>query len=207
MTGSARKEQKQPETEETFPPVYLGPTPSPGVTAVCKKHATRCHNNQQCLTWEPSIVENGGSWLKSHLPPEELKNRCTCHCSFLPACQVLNPQRQTNFSSSSSQAKDAFKVSVTLSEMVSKARESLITVVQSYTTSRCPELTPPAKDLHAFISQVTNQVIKSCAWQNTGKERARYQKSPRATARAYLHREAGCRKAMLVLVCGRRVMT
>lgn len=123
-------------------------------------------------------MENGGSWLKSHLPPEELKNRCTCHCSFLPACQVLNPQRQTNFSSSSSQAKDAFKVSVTLSEMVSKARESLITVVQSYTTSRCPELTPPAKDLHAFISQVTNQVIKSCAWQNTGKERARYQKSP-----------------------------
>lgn len=95
-----------------------------------------------------------------------------------PAWQVLNPQRQTNFSSSSSQAKDAFKVSVTLSEMVSKARESLITVVQSYTTSQCPELTPPAKDLHAFISQVTNQVIKSCAWQNTGKERARYQKSP-----------------------------
>lgn len=49
-------------------------------------------------------------------------------------------------------------------------------------TSQCPELTPLAKDLHAFISQMTYQVIKGCAWQNTGKERARYQKSPQGNS-------------------------
>lgn len=50
VTGSTRNEQKQHETEETFPLIHLGPTQSTGVTVVCKKHLTCCHTNQQRLT-------------------------------------------------------------------------------------------------------------------------------------------------------------
>lgn len=53
-------------------------------------------------------------------------------------------------------------------------------------------------DPPAFISQMSYQVIKSCAWQNTGKERAWYQTSPLGKSSCLSPPWAGCWKRCLL---------
>lgn len=65
----------------------------------------------------------------------------------------------------------------------------------------CPRLISLLKDACACISQMSHRVS---VWQNTDKERARYQNFPKSGALAYLHHESDYRTAMPVVVCPQR---